>query len=237
MLWRHQNKTKDKDWQRDKVLTPIEAPVSSKTGHESLLSRLQRERNSSTGVGSTGDNGVQMFGVSAGVCIIGSLVCTVWGLYTIASWHEMTTWPTTSATISSNYIKSHKGSGTEKLVFRPKLTYAYTIKNKEYTGDDSVGDGLPDQSAAEDALKKYQPGTKIDIRYSATNPNRSIWNLQQFCAEGLGLVVWAFAWFIVAAICAGLAWSAHATVIRTQNRQSNDASSIGRSKSRWRSGQ
>jgi hypothetical protein len=238
MLWRYRNKNEEKEWHRDRLPNPIEAQAPSQAPRETLLARFENDKKSSTWFGTTADNGVQLCVFAATVTGLTALVFISWGLVKMAGWHEMSTWPSTSATVSSTYVeRCFIKERSNQVLFRPRLKYAYTVKNKAYTGDDLICAAFDDPADASKELPKYSNGSQIDIRYNPTRLEKSKWNLHEVCTEALGLIVTGVATFIVAGFCALLAWFARATVIRTQNRQSSDANSAVQSKSRWRSGQ
>jgi hypothetical protein len=93
-------------------------------------------------------------------------------------------WQSTRAIITSSGVeqferKEKKPGGTDtktKITYKPKLSYSYSIENKEYTGNrlDFSNQSYQDPQIAKDIQQSYAIGKETEIFYNPLDPKESV---------------------------------------------------------------
>jgi hypothetical protein len=108
-------------------------------------------------------------------CLFGA-ASIVWGAYNLLSAYRATQWPRAVGTIVNSTIDEYRDSkGT--LMYRPCVSYRYSVSGKEYTCDRRIFGGEMGTNwsgPAEKIVETYPAGANVTVHYNPGKPESAV---------------------------------------------------------------
>jgi hypothetical protein len=107
------------------------------------------------------------------------LIAVAMGYGVVAESESAKTWPTTTGTITDNFISNEWTSGSHgggHYTYYPNVAYEYQVGASSYTGNriSVVSSGSSDSSYAQNVLDYYYVGAVVTVHYDPNDPTRSV---------------------------------------------------------------
>lgn len=111
---------------------------------------------------------------------VGALFGAIGIFLLVRSWQSRS-WPQAIGTVVSSKVEQYYDRGT--LMFRPEVTYRYSVSGHEYVSSQRVlgGEGGTNWPApAEEVVGRYPTGANVSLRYDARNPATAVLEPAQY---------------------------------------------------------
>lgn len=130
----------------------------------------------------------------AAVILLLGMGVLVYAIFSLSRALASRSWPTAKGTITRSFVK-------EDETYTAKVTYRYSVRGREYSGNDVQAGGLLSWGLLRDAERvtnKYPVGASVRVRYLPRDPHISLLepgiNFSiAFCFAGaIGFGAWAW---------------------------------------------
>lgn len=113
-------------------------------------------------------------GLLASLFVLAGVFLLYGALSNILKTHQASSWPTTTAALTSVELK--RSAGSKRPTYQVDVRYTYRVSGQSYTGSTlSIGyGGSSDLPAHEALVRKLESASSVEVRYNPNAPAESV---------------------------------------------------------------
>ena len=102
------------------------------------------------------------------------MIC--YGLYCVHNGKASLSWPTCIGTVTKTEVKRNSGGRNLHPDFVPKITYSYSVSERQYTGDRHAfgTQSFSERGDAQKIVDEYPVNSEVTVYYSPNHPETSV---------------------------------------------------------------